>query len=98
MMERKMSKNKGRSSHQKRALKRRLFGGRESRPCCFCRRVLTFALATLEHVIPLSKNGGWNLENIRLSCGVCNHERAAEDFDEFRKKKRAVDGTGTARA
>jgi 5-methylcytosine-specific restriction endonuclease McrA len=77
----------GRNSHQKRVKRRRLFGGHRERPCCFCRRPLTEATATLEHVLPLSLGGGWGLDNLRLSCLSCNSERGTEDFSQFRRRK-----------
>ncbi len=83
-----MSADHGRNSHQKRRLKEKLFGGRRCAPCCFCRRELTMSSSTLEHVIPLSHGGGWDKENLRLSCGSCNNERGNEDFAKFRDKKR----------
>lgn len=83
-----MSRDKGRNSHQKRKLKEKLFGGRQYRPCCFCRRELTMSTSTLEHVVPLSLNGSWDKDNLRLSCNGCNNERGSEDFDKFRDKKR----------
>ena len=67
-----------RSSHQKRRIKLRLLHN-GSRPCCFCRRVLTLHTATIEHVIPLSLGGGWK---------ISNQERGVQDFDEFRRAKR----------
>ena len=84
-----MSRNKGRNSTQKAAKKAKLFGGRDTKPCCFCRRTLTKSTATLEHLIPLSKGGGWEMENLRLSCAECNRERGAQDFAAFRSRKRA---------
>lgn len=77
-----------RSSTQKRRIKERLFGGRAYAPCCFCRRQLQMSTATLEHVIPWSHGGGWEQENLRLSCEACNYERGTEDFSTFQKRKR----------
>lgn len=84
-----VSENQGRNSHQKRRIKTLLFGGRPSRPCCFCRALLTPSTATLEHVVPLVHGGGWNKDNLRLSCESCNSERGSEDFETFQRRKRA---------
>lgn len=84
-----MSQNHGRSSTQKRKLKSRLFGGRKEKSCCFCRVSLTLTTATIEHVKPLSNGGGWEIENLRVSCSLCNGRRGSKDFDEFRKEIRA---------
>lgn len=81
-----MSANKGRNSTQKRNLRKKLFGGRQQKPCCFCRRLISSATATLEHVIPLSKGGNWEIENLRLSCRTCNQERGSEEFFSFKNK------------
>ncbi len=78
----------GRNSEQKRKLKIRLFQGRKTACCCFCRKSLTMATATLEHVLPISLGGTWAIKNLRLSCEDCNHERGADDFNDFRTKKR----------
>lgn len=77
------------SSTRKRKLKAWLFGGHSSRPCCFCRRPLTMASATLDHVTPRSEGGGFSKRNLRLSCKNCNQERGAEDFAAFRAKRKA---------
>lgn len=82
-----MSVNKGRNSIQKRKLKTKLFGGRTAKQCCFCTRMLTPSSATLEHVIPLSRGGGWDIGNLRLSCHCCNEERSNSDFLEYKKGK-----------
>lgn len=84
-----MSANHGRNSYQKRRLKLRLFNGalHKAKPCCFCRRSLAFEVATLEHVVPLSKGGSWEIENLRISCKCCNSDRANEDFSVYKKKK-----------
>lgn len=84
-----MSVNHGRNSYQKRRLKLRLFNGlrHKPKPCCFCRRRLSFDVATLEHVVPLSKGGSWDIDNLRISCQNCNSERANEEFSTFKNKK-----------
>lgn len=82
-----MSANKGRNSTQKRKLKLKLFGGKAAKQCCFCSRSLTQSSATLEHVVPLSKGGGWNIENLRISCSCCNFERSDKNFFEYKKGK-----------
>ena len=85
-----MSKNKNRNSSQKRKLRAQLFGGHTTKPCCFCRRILTFSSATLEHVVPLSRGGKWNKDNLRLSCYDCNQERGSEIFELYQRKKRTT--------
>lgn len=83
-----MSINKGRNSGQKRKLKLQLFKGRSTKNCCFCKKKLAFHVATLEHMIPLSENGGWNINNLAVSCRSCNEKRGNKDFVEFRNSIR----------
>ena len=78
-----MSRNKGRNSTQKRALKAALFRGRLTAPCCYCRATLTMSTATLEHITPLSEGGGWSLRNLALSCEHCNHLRGVKEHFDF---------------
>lgn len=86
-----MSSNpQSRNSHWKRRIKAKLFGGRRTRPCCFCRRELTPGTATLEHVLPLSLGGNWEHDNLRLSCQPCNNGRGSESFETFRTRKRGA--------
>ncbi len=69
--------------------RRELFRGREYAPCYFCRKQLTHATATLEHVHPISLGGSDDISNLRLSCSPCNLERGVDDFDTFQRETRA---------
>jgi len=79
------SSSRARNSRQKRKLKIRLFGGRDIKKCCFCKRELTLRTATLEHILPLSLGGKWNIENLTISCEPCNSHRSSKDYAEFKK-------------
>jgi 5-methylcytosine-specific restriction endonuclease McrA len=81
-----MSARNSRNSKQKKKIKIKLFGGRREKPCCFCGRILSMNEATLEHVIPLSAGGGWDVDNIRISCESCNRDRGTEEFTSYKKK------------
>lgn len=83
---------RNRSSHERRRLRLHLFFGRPCVPCCFCGVVLTPETATLEHVVPLGKGGGWRVRNLVLACGGCNHERGCKGFEWFRGWKRKERG------
>jgi 5-methylcytosine-specific restriction endonuclease McrA len=85
-----MSQNKGRNSSQKRKLKLFLFGTHLRKRCCFCRCEITFSTATLEHVLPLSLGGDWELKNLQLSCSVCNNERGNTNFEQYRNWRRGL--------
>ena len=82
-----MSQNKGRNSKQKRALKERLFE-RDGERCCYCKRKLKFQYATLEHVVPLSQGGSWNISNLLLACRRCNFNRGDMSVEDFKAGKR----------
>ena len=77
-----------RNSNQKNKIKKELL--KVSKKCCFCKVNLNSANITIEHVIPLSKNGSWNISNLKLSCEHCNFERLDLDFWEFHKQKKAI--------
>lgn len=56
-----------------RGAKRRLL---KKDPSCFwCHKKLNSTLATLDHLIPLSKGGTNGLDNFVLACGDCNESR-----------------------
>lgn len=77
-----------RNSKQKNKIKNELL--KVSKRCCFCKVNLNPGNITIEHVIPLSKNGSWHISNLKLSCEHCNFERLDSDFWEFHEKKKAV--------
>jgi len=77
-----MSRNRSRNSAQKRALKERIY--RKNKRCCFCKNCLSFQSATLEHIISLSKGGGWNIDNLTISCANCNNTRGNIDYLLFK--------------
>ena len=54
--------------------------------CHWCRRPLSEATATLEHVVPLARGGSNRRENLTLACKQCNHERGSymRDFTSRR--------------
>lgn len=47
-------------------------------PCFVCGRPVSFNEATLEHVVPLSKGGTDDFENLSISHAHCNHRRGAK--------------------
>lgn len=51
---------------------------RDGRGCVWCRRELDLASgdATVDHLIPRSKEGPNRLENLAVACRSCNHARA----------------------
>jgi len=79
--------NRSRNSRQRQLIRLRLGAGRGAK-CCFCLKSLSVVSATIEHIIPVSKGGGWNIENLKLSCFPCNNERGAMAFHEYLEKRR----------
>ena len=72
------------SQTRRREAKRTLFGGRDVVPCCFCQKPLTYAEATIEHVLPQSRGGTWDLSNLTISCAPCNSARGNMGYQKFR--------------
>lgn len=59
--------------------------------CSYCGRDLYPQTATVDHVVPLSKGGTNDYENLRLSCARCNRDKGSsepEQFDEHVKRHR----------
>lgn len=48
---------------------------RDQYTCLYCETRVNNATATMDHVIPLSKGGKTNWENIVTSCGPCNTKK-----------------------
>jgi 5-methylcytosine-specific restriction endonuclease McrA len=39
-------------------------------------------LATLDHIVPISRGGPNSLDNLRILCWPCNQDRADEDVED----------------
>jgi len=44
--------------------------------CFYCKRELTYALVTLDHVWPKSKGGPDSVDNLVIACARCNNKKA----------------------
>lgn len=51
--------------------------------CAYCGKVLSDD-ATIDHIIPRSKGGGNNLDNLLPSCRSCNTSKGVKSLEEFR--------------
>ena len=75
-----MSKSRGRNSHQKRELKHQLISKR-GYLCRLCNKSFSFDCLTLDHIIPLTHNGSWDITNLQLACYKCNQEKG-DNYDD----------------
>ena len=56
---------------------------RDGTNCCYCTAHLTDENRTLEHVVPESRGGVSDMDNLRLACDWCNHHRSNRDVEDF---------------
>ena len=61
--------------HQTRALSRKNILIRDRNTCQYCSRVLPAAELTLDHVVPRSRGGESNWENLVACCHRCNNRK-----------------------
>jgi 5-methylcytosine-specific restriction endonuclease McrA len=62
------------SSWERRQMVERLLS-RDGRCCAICNKALRFADITLDHVIPRSRGGSNDEQNLRILCAPCNNGR-----------------------
>ena len=48
---------------------------RDGLNCYLCNKLLTYATATIDHVIPLSKGGFHCPNNVKIACLKCNQKK-----------------------
>ena len=48
---------------------------RDGGHCQYCEKKITLSDATVDHVVPKSKGGTNNWENVTLSCSKCNQKK-----------------------
>lgn len=51
--------------------------------CHYCKQPVNFNKTTIDHIVPVSKNGGNHLHNMVLSCQTCNGLKRDIDYDVF---------------
>ena len=60
-----------------------------SKSCChYCRRRTSRAQRTLDHKVPLSRNGAHSASNIVMACGRCNFRKSTMTDKEFAATRR----------
>ena|ERR1035441_5660181 len=52
--------------------------------CCYCGIHLTAKTVTRDHLVPLSRGGTDNIDNIAPACGPCNYRKHTKTETEFR--------------
>ncbi len=68
--------------HQTRALSRKNILMRDRYTCQYCHRTLPSAELTLDHVVPRSRSGESNWENLVACCNPCNNRKGSRTPDE----------------
>lgn len=58
---------------------------RDGLECCYCQRQLSISNVTMEHIVPESKHGTFNVNNLTVSCAYCNNKRGNKSFLEYCK-------------
>ncbi len=68
--------------HQTRALSRKNILMRDRYTCQYCHRTLPSSELTLDHVIPRSRAGESNWENLVACCNPCNNRKGSRTPEE----------------
>ncbi|MBI3471200.1 MAG: HNH endonuclease [Candidatus Solibacter usitatus] len=68
--------------HQTRALSRKNILMRDRYTCQYCHKTLPSAELTLDHVIPRSRAGDSNWENLVTCCNPCNNRKGSRTPEE----------------
>ena len=64
---------------------RDLFLKHYGKPCRYCKRKLTIKNMVCDHVVPLVKGGGSDIDNLQLICKSCNTRKGPLDEKSFRR-------------
>ena len=67
-------------------LSRRAIFARDGGRCAYC----TAAATSIDHVIPRSRGGGHNWENVVSACTKCNHQKADRTLKEIGWRLRSL--------
>jgi 5-methylcytosine-specific restriction endonuclease McrA len=52
-------------------------------PCKYCNIILTIKNLTIDHMIPISKQGSSNKDNLQVICKKCNKIKGSLDEEKF---------------
>lgn len=53
--------------------------------CCLCDKHIKFGEDSIEHLIPISRGGTHDIENLGISHGLCNSKKRKKTFKEYKK-------------
>lgn len=67
---------------------KKLYGSQFSFVCPYCLRTLPIKESTKDHVIPRSRGGKTEPQNIVLSCQSCNSEKGSLTPEEYKQWKK----------
>lgn len=56
---------------------------RDGTICCYCDRKLLLEEITMEHIVPHSHRGMFNLTNLTVACRDCNNRRKSRNFFKY---------------
>lgn len=65
------------------AIRRAVLGDYEDKECEYCGQLGT----EVDHVIPFSRGGGLDLENLAAACSICNSEKSSYTVKEWAEKR-----------
>jgi 5-methylcytosine-specific restriction endonuclease McrA len=80
-----MGKNKRIKYEEKRKVLVEKLIVRDGLKCVYCGKNLSRHTITIDHIIPLSKNGNNDLNNLCIACKRCNTLKDNYTLKEFRK-------------
>jgi 5-methylcytosine-specific restriction endonuclease McrA len=58
--------------------------------CVWCKRKITPAILNMDHIVPLSRGGSWELDNLIGVCASCNRRKSILDAHEYRQLLRKL--------
>ncbi len=70
-------------------IKTRLFGEQKGK-CRRCSALFEFRHFHVDHIIPKSRGGRDNLENLQLLCGSCNNIKGSKDMEYLKIRLKQV--------
>lgn len=55
-----------------------------NKKCAYCGNKISLEEMKIDHLIPQSKGGTDDLENLMPSCEICNHYKDSHNFNKFK--------------